>query len=158
LTAEKNVTEQKQPSQELKGGTETILVVEDEAPLLRVVCAALERFGYRVVAAESAVIALRMWHESQSDIDMVLTDIVMPDGLTGHELASILRSESPELPIILTTGYTDRVITDVEGPNLHFLRKPYDLQKLLRLVRESLDQRGSTTKARELNPGVRMLT
>jgi PAS domain S-box-containing protein len=158
LTAEKKATEQKQPDQAPKGGTETILVVEDEAPLLRVVRAALERFGYRVVAAESAVIALRLWHESKTDIDLVLTDIVMPHGLTGHELASILRSESPELPIILTTGYTDRVITDVEGPNLHFLRKPYELQKLLRLVRESLDERAPKTKARELNPEARMLT
>jgi len=81
----------------------------------------------------------------------------MPEGLTGQELASILRAESAELPIILTTGYTDRVITE-QGPNLHLLRKPYDLQKLLRLVRESLDQRTEVAEARELKPEERLVS
>jgi CheY-like chemotaxis protein len=121
------------------GGTETILVVEDEEPLRRVVRAALERFGYRVLVAESAVVALRTWHELKGQIDLVLSDIVMPDGLTGQDLAAILRSEAPDLPIILTTGYSDRVVTDTGDPKLGFLRKPYDLQKLLTLVRRSLE-------------------
>jgi len=86
---------------------------------------------------------LRTWHERKDEIDLVLSDIVMPEGLTGQDLASILRAESTELPIILTTGYSDRVVNDADDPHLSFLRKPYDLQKLLRLVRESLEQ--STT-------------
>jgi two-component system, cell cycle sensor histidine kinase and response regulator CckA len=150
LTAEARPAEEKKPAEALKGGTETILVVEDEAPLLRVVKAALERFGYRVVVSESAVAALRIWHEMKTDIDLVLTDIVMPEGMTGQELATILRAESPGLPIILTTGYTDRIINNGGDPSLYVLRKPYDLQKLLRLCRESLDQRAAGVEPCEL--------
>lgn len=140
LSVLKKVAQEKKDEEMPKGGTETILVVEDEEPLRRVVRAALERFGYRVLVSESAVAALRTWHELKDEIDLVLSDIVMPEGLTGQDLATILRSESSELPIILTTGYTDRVVNDADDPNLSFLRKPYDLQKLLRLVREGLDE------------------
>jgi len=125
-----------------KGGSEAIMVVEDEETLRRVVRSALERFGYRVFVAETAVEALRLWHELNQQIDLVLTDIVMPDGLTGHDLAKILRAEKANLPIILSTGYTDRLVQKdlVEDRGLRFLRKPYDLSKLLHVIRECLDE------------------
>lgn len=144
LTVIKKASQEVKPGDMPKGGTETILVVEDEEPLRRVVRAALERFGYRVLVSESAVAALRTWHELKEEIDLVLSDIVMPDGLTGQDLASILRTESAELPIILTTGYSDRVVDEASDPKLSLLRKPYDLQKLLGLVRESLEQPART--------------
>jgi two-component system cell cycle sensor histidine kinase/response regulator CckA len=143
LTVVKKAVQESKPTEMPKGGTETILVVEDEEPLRRVVRAALERFGYQVLVAETAVAALRIWHEMKGSIDLVLSDVVMPEGLSGQELASILRAESPELPIILTTGYSDRVVNDADDPYLSFLRKPYDLQKLLRLVRESLEDQAA---------------
>jgi PAS domain S-box-containing protein len=149
LTGEKRSSAQKEPEQMPQGGTETILVVEDEEPLRRVVRSALERFGYRVLVAETAVAALRTWHELKNGIDLVLSDVVMPDGLTGQDLAAILQAEAPELPIILTTGYSDRVVNAMG--NLYFLWKPYDLQKLLGLIRQSLDQRTASTEVHELN-------
>jgi PAS domain S-box-containing protein len=149
LKADESSSLQKVPDQMPQGGTETILVVEDEEPLRRVVRSALERFGYRVLVAETAVAALRTWHELKNGIDLVLTDVVMPDGLTGQDLAAILQAESPELPIILTTGYSDRVVNVTE--NLRFLWKPYDLQKLLGLIRQSLDQRTASPEVHELN-------
>jgi PAS domain S-box-containing protein len=144
LAGQKKSSDHETLDQAPQGGTETILIVEDEEPLRRVVRAALERFGYRVIVAESAVSALRTWHELRKGIDLVLSDIVMPEGLTGQDLATILQAEVPELPIILTTGYSDRVATIAESKNLRFLRKPYDLQKLLRLVRESIEKRIGT--------------
>jgi PAS domain S-box-containing protein len=147
LAGEKSPAERKDPDQTPEGGTETILVVEDEEPLRRVVRTGLEMFGYRVLVAESAVAALRTWNELRGDIDLVLSDIVMPDGLTGQDLAAILQAETPELPIILTTGYSDRVVNVTEGGNLYFLRKPYDLQNLLRLLRKSLEHRTAETRA-----------
>jgi len=145
LAGGKQSSDQETLDEAPKGGTETILIVEDEEPLRRVVRAALERFGYQVIVSESAVSALRTWHELRNGIDLVLSDIVMPDGLTGQDLATILQAEAPDLPIILTTGYSDRVGSVTESHNLRFLRKPYDLQKLLRLVRECIEKRIGTT-------------
>ncbi|HET6406917.1 MAG TPA: response regulator [Chthoniobacteraceae bacterium] len=151
MVPEKRKDSEKKPASMPKRGTETVLVVEDEEPLRKVVRTALEHFGYQVIVAETAVIALRLWPEIKDRVELVLTDIVMPDGLTGQDLAKILRAEVPDIPIILTTGYTDKVIHANEEPNLYFLRKPYDLSKLLHLVRESLDQRAASGEQESLN-------
>ena len=142
--AERSVAETRKPVERPRGGTETILVVEDEEGLRRVVRSGLEHFGYRVVVAETAVVALRKWQECKDEVQLVLSDVIMPDGLSGQDLAKILRAEAPKLPIILTTGYPDRVNLEVDGPNLKLLRKPYDLPNLLRIVRETLDIHAAT--------------
>jgi PAS domain S-box-containing protein len=121
-------------------GTERLLVVEDE-PLLRTgLVAFLQRCGYSTIEAPSAIAALDVWQAERSSIDLVITDIVMPGGMTGRELAAHLHREQPTLPVIFTSGYADEAPDDpeqlIEGFN--FLAKPYAPRELARLIRNRL--------------------
>jgi CheY-like chemotaxis protein len=124
-----------------RGGKETILLVEDEVALRGLTKIILQRFGYRVLEAESGVAALSVWEEHGPQIDMLLTDMVMPDGLTGRELAKQLRARKPDLKVIYTSGYS----MDSDGTTFRardaskFLQKPYQSQKLAQVVRDCLD-------------------
>jgi PAS domain S-box-containing protein len=130
------------PPPRIQGGTETIFVVEDEEPVRRLMCTVLERHGYQVYSAASAVDALEIWRNHQTAINLLITDMVMPGGMNGHELADRLLAEAPGLKIIYCSGYND----DVLGRNLtlrrgeNFSPKPLDLQKFLKQVRDSLDE------------------
>jgi CheY-like chemotaxis protein len=133
---------QDQPSEELtRGGTETILVVEDEAHVRELVCSVLARHGYRVLQAESGVVALQVWQDSKEQIDLLFTDLVMPDRVNGRELAEKLWTERPRLKVIFTSGYSaDAVGKDfVLRPGLNYLQKPYQPHKLALAVRDCLD-------------------
>ena len=127
--------------QDVRGGTETILVVEDEALVRELVCSVLARHGYRILQAESGVKALEVWKASREQIDLLLTDLVMPDHLNGRELAERLCAERPRLKVILTSGYsTDVVVKDSALHNgLNYLQKPYHPRKLALAVRDCLD-------------------
>jgi two-component system, cell cycle sensor histidine kinase and response regulator CckA len=122
-------------------GTETILVAEDEANVRWLLKRMLERHGYRVLVAESGVAALKVWEQRRHDINLLLTDMVMPEGLGGRELAERLVAEKPRLKVIYCSGYTDEVL----GPdsplrnNVNFVEKPFDVEVLLRRVRQCLD-------------------
>nr|MBA3459202.1 PAS domain S-box protein [Deltaproteobacteria bacterium] len=122
-------------------GTETILVVEDDEIVRHHVIALLRRWGYTVLQAVSGVDALELWQRAGDRIDLVLTDLMMPHGVTGRELGNRLRAERPELPVIYTSGYAAEQAVHgeplVEGVN--FLAKPYAPNKLAHLVRERLD-------------------
>jgi two-component system, cell cycle sensor histidine kinase and response regulator CckA len=124
-------------------GTETILVVEDEPPVRLLVNNLLQRCGYNVLQAESGVAALKVWREHKDDIQLVLTDIIMPDNMTGIELAGRLQADKPKLKIIFTSGYSGedsgKGVELVEEVN--FLKKPYRAEKLTRLLRNVLDQK-----------------
>jgi signal transduction histidine kinase len=123
------------------GGHETILLVEDEAPLRRLAKQMLQRHGYRVFDACSGVEALAVWKERQAEIDLLLTDMIMPGGWTGLELADKIRADKNNLRIIYSTGYSP----DAFSPNLHlkegvnFLAKPYHPNLLIQTVRNCLD-------------------
>ncbi|MFM2081445.1 MAG: hypothetical protein RL380_136, partial [Verrucomicrobiota bacterium] len=125
----------------LKGGSETILLVEDEAPVRQLARAILENSGYKIIEAGDGPEALKMWEQHGGKIDLVLTDLVMPNGLTGRELARKLKTIRPTLKIIYTSGYS----VDVAGrdladePDFHFLPKPYHPPSLLRAVRNRLE-------------------
>ncbi len=125
----------------LPRGTETILVVEDELIVRLTVSNMLQRFGYTVLPAESGVEALKVWQKHKDRIQLLLTDIVMPDGMTGYELARQLHADRPRLKIIYTSGYSgnlaDKRLTMEEGVN--FLQKPYAPQKLAEALRKNLD-------------------
>ncbi len=127
----------------LPRGHECVLVVEDELPVREMVRDVLVRQGYRVHEAGSGREALEVWRHSKDEIDLVLTDIVMPDGIMGTDLVLRLLSDRPTLPVIFTSGYSqesDRVSVElVDGVN--FLQKPYRPAALVRLLRERLDQR-----------------
>jgi len=125
----------------IRGGKETVLVVEDEAPVRELVCNLLLSHGYRVLEAESGVKALELWHNTQERVDLVLTDLVMPDQMNGRELAEKLWAEQPALKVIFTSGYS----VDVVGADfvlqrgINYLQKPYPPSKLALAVRDCLD-------------------
>jgi PAS domain S-box-containing protein len=129
----------------LRGGTETILVVEDESPVRELVSNILRARGYRVLEAESGAKALGLWAEHKDEIDLLLTDLVMPDRLNGRELADKLRAERPDLKVIFTSGYSADVVGKefVLQSGLNYLQKPYLPQTLTAAVRECLDSNGA---------------
>ncbi len=124
-----------------KGGSETILLVEDEASLRVLVRNVLTRLGYRVLEATTGLTAVEVWKENRHDIKLLLTDLVMPDGMTGKQLAELLVAENPTLKIIYTSGYSRDIagqgFTLQDGVN--FLSKPFQATKLAKTVRNSLD-------------------
>jgi two-component system, cell cycle sensor histidine kinase and response regulator CckA len=125
----------------IRGGTETILVVEDEALVRELACSVLTGHGYSVLQAESGAKALRVWQASKQRIDLLLTDLVMPDNLNGRELAEKLCAERPRLKVLFTSGYSADVVSkdSVLHSGLNFLPKPYHPHKLVLAVRDCLD-------------------
>ena len=121
-------------------GSETILVVEDEAPVRLVVRRMLERLGYVVLDAESARDALRLAETAAHPIDLVLTDVVMP-GQSGRAFAEQLALARPELRVLYMSGYTDDEILrrGLAEPGATFLEKPFTPERLARAVRGALD-------------------
>jgi two-component system, cell cycle sensor histidine kinase and response regulator CckA len=126
---------------EPKLGAETILVVEDEPDLRDLVVQVLEARGYTVVGAGSGKQALEQWSQRNRNIDLLLTDMVMPDGMTGCELATRLKNDAPDLRVIYTSGHSAGVpgtqLADID--ERQFLAKPYRPSKLLEIVRSVLD-------------------
>ena len=121
-------------------GTETILVVEDEGTVRKIVCETLEAAGYEVIEARTPDEAVRLMTASKTPIDLLLTDVVMP-GMNGKELHQKLDAIQPRLRVLYMSGYTDNVIVHhgILDAGLHFLPKPFTLQGLRRKVRERLD-------------------
>ncbi len=121
-------------------GAETILVVEDEAPVRLVVRRMLERLGYAVLDAESARDALHLAETATQPIDLVLTDVVMP-GQSGRAFAEQLALARPELRVLYMSGYTDDEILrrGLAEPGATFLEKPFTPERLARAVRGALD-------------------
>ena len=124
-----------------RGGTETVLVVEDERDLREIVTRTLNRHGYRVFQAVDGNNALEIWKDYKNEIDLVFTDVIMPGGMNGRELAEKLRLDKPAQKVIYTTGYgTDALGKDIKlDPALNYLQKPYLPQALALLVRRCLD-------------------
>jgi CheY-like chemotaxis protein len=125
----------------VRGGKETILLVEDESPLRILVRSVLERYGYRVLEAVSGVAALAVWEQHKDEIELLLTVMVMPHGVSGRELATKLLAEKPDLKVIYSSGYSLAVVgTDmVLQEGINFLQKPYHPRKLAQAVRDCLD-------------------
>jgi len=127
---------------DVRGGSETILLVEDEAPVRSLARTLLQRKGYHILEADSGVSALKIWQEQHAMIDLLFTDMVMPGGISGRDLAFRLQAEKPELKVIYSSGYTDDMLG--EGSplrnNPNFLEKPFDAHKLLKRVRDCLDE------------------
>ena len=122
-------------------GTETILLVEDEPVVRRLAKSILERNGYHVYTAASGAEALAIWAAHAPEIELLLTDLIMPGNLTGRDLANHLRTKKNSLKAIYTTGYSrDAIGPDVELiDGLNFLPKPYPATKLLQTTRRCLD-------------------
>ena len=125
------------------GGTETILLVEDEALLRASTRNVLERHGYRVLEAESAGVALALWDAVDGAVDLLLTDLIMPGTMTGRQLADALVARAPALPIIYTSGYSPDVLGRMVNHDRRrsLIAKPYAAPTLVAMVRTLLDAR-----------------
>lgn len=127
------------PSGEL-GGHETVLVVEDEEIVRHSIRLILELKGYRVLEAEGGEEALRLCHDYIGEIDLMLTDVIMP-GMSGRVLAERVAAVCPELPVLYMSGYTDDAIVrhGLLGDMLEFIQKPFTPDGLAVKVRSVLD-------------------
>ena len=144
LPASSAPAEQKSGQENAPGsisGHETILVVEDEPAVRGIVQVILEDYGYRVLEAEHATAALAVWAQHRGTVQLLLTDVVMPGGITGCELAARLRADDPALKVVMTSGYSRDIVThdlfDAQG--IHYVSKPYRAHEIVRAVRECLD-------------------
>jgi CheY-like chemotaxis protein len=126
---------------ELRGGTETILVVEDEDVVRSLACRGLREQGYTVLEARHGREALDRLAEDRA-VDLVISDVVMPE-MGGRELGSRLAALRPELPILYMSGYTgdDVIQRGLLEPGVPFQQKPFTPEGLARKVREMLDGR-----------------
>jgi two-component system cell cycle sensor histidine kinase/response regulator CckA len=129
-------TEQRMP----QVGTETLLLVEDEAAVRSSVRRLLEWHGYTVLEARNGEDALRVYDAHEGEIDLVLTDVLMPE-MGGHELVERLRERRPDLRVLFMSGYSERAfITNGSiPPGTGYLEKPFKVETLMRRLREVLD-------------------
>ena len=120
----------------IMGGTETILVVEDEIPLLKLMHHILESFGYKVLESSNGKTALEVWEEHRAKIDLLLTDLILPDGMAGPELAKILQASKPGLKVLYTSGYDHARLAKEfpPGEKVNFVQKPFHARKLAEAV------------------------
>jgi CheY-like chemotaxis protein len=124
-----------------RGGSETILLVEDDLHLRRMAVLSLRLLGYAVLEAADGEEALKVWNERRQRVHLLLTDLVMPKAMNGLDLAHRLKGEDAGLRVVVCSGYSNDV------PNLHllgeeaaFLAKPFKPATLAKVIRECLDQ------------------
>jgi len=131
------------------GGSETILLVEDEAVVRGLARRILEQAGYSVVEASRGDEALRFCAEHADEVDLLLTDVVMPE-MSGKQLADQLKSQYPALRMVFMSGYTDESIVHhgVLDSSVEFIQKPFTPAALVRKVREVLDLNGKSGNGR----------
>lgn len=123
-------------------GAEKILLVEDEPAVLKFMRVALERKGYRIVQASTGREALDAW-QSHRDVRLLVTDLVLPGGMGGRELASTLTRERPEVKVLLVSGYSAEFsgVDVTQQPGRYFLQKPFSAVRFVEIVRACLDSR-----------------
>jgi len=128
------------PPAALAVGTETVLVVDDEAALRSVASRILSRHGYRVLTAGNGGEAILLLERHEGPIDLLLSDVVMP-GMSGPQLGERLQQRYPGIKLLFTSGYTDDVALryGLGGDRVQFIGKPYSIVDLTRKVREVLD-------------------
>lgn len=144
------LTAPSKPEQQIVGGSESILVVEDEVALRELTCALLREAGYDVLESMEVEEAIAAAKNSRRKIDLLLTDIVMPR-LDGRELANQVLALRPEIKILFMSGYTDDVVVH-RGPLTQatlLVQKPFTKATLLRKVREALDAQLANSLARK---------
>jgi len=128
-------------------GSATILVVEDEKSVRELTCHVIGGAGYQVVPAADGVEALKLWAENRSRIDLLFTDIVMPNGINGRDLARKLQSEKPDLKVLYTSGYSEELTgkDSLLAAGNKFVAKPFRPGALLHAVAECLSSTTTTT-------------
>ena len=126
-----------------RGHNELVLAIEDEESVRTVLSITLRRYGYRALLARNGAEAMELWQAHRAEIALVLTDMVLPGGMTGADLIARFRQERPELPMILASGY----MKSKEGitiPGVTPLPKPFEMHTLLTALRTCLDTQPSS--------------
>ena len=139
-----------EPKVDAKGGSETILLVEDSEPLRKLTRSFLESHGFRVVAAQDGQEALLVEARHAGKIDLLLTDVVMP-GMNGRALAEALLQKQPAMGVLYISGYTDSFVAahGVLEQGMALLHKPFTEETLISKVRDVLDLKSPATLGRE---------
>jgi PAS domain S-box-containing protein len=129
------------PTQQLPGGSETILLVEDELPVRQALRTFFQRWGYTVIEAANGPAANAVWQSHRKEIDLLFTDVVMPGGISGLELAHRFHQEKPDLKVILSSGYSANLNTaDIpDAGDFLFVPKPCPAAELAKTIRQCLD-------------------
>ncbi|PKN17006.1 MAG: hybrid sensor histidine kinase/response regulator [Deltaproteobacteria bacterium HGW-Deltaproteobacteria-3] len=137
--ANEMVTAKTRRAEEASGGTETVLLVEDDTAILNLGKTILQRLGYTVLAANTPMAALELVAEYAGEIHLLITDVVMPE-MNGRELVQRLSALRPAMQCLYMSGYTANVIAHhgVLDPGIHFIQKPFSIDDLARSVRETL--------------------
>lgn len=125
----------------IRGGHELIMVVEDETVLRGLVTQILRSYGYQVVEASHGHEALQVWRHAARKPALLLTDLMMPEGMTGCELAERLRVDTPSLKVVFTSGYSTELLRGQvqSSDRSNFLPKPFHPRVLAKTVRQCLD-------------------
>ena len=131
----------KESDEDLKGH-ETILLVEDEEMVQKLVCTTLQRLGYKVLVRSNGPAAIKLWDEIEGKVDLLLTDMNMPEGLTGLQVAEHCLKQRPDLPVVVMSGYSAELAdqNSVLTHRIRHLGKPFEIRDLGGVVRELLNQ------------------
>jgi len=138
------MVENKMGFESIPTGTEKVLVVDDEERSVSIMKVVLERLGYNVTAMTSSLEAMELFKEDPLRYDLLLTDLIMPQ-LTGDKLVSEIIEIRPDMPVIITSGFTDTIVNDnfKQISNKAFISKPFQPQELAKTVRQVLDRKVS---------------
>lgn len=138
---DREVEQEKVAQRQLAGNGERILVVEDEDEVLDFLCYILSENGYSVFKACNGQEALELFKKEEGDFNLIMSDFIMP-GINGLELARLLTADQPNIEVIISSGYTeDKVNRDLIRKNGYaFINKPYDVQKVLKKIKEVLEK------------------
>ena len=121
-------------------GHETVLLVDDDNAVRQLCSLILSHYGYSILEADSAAAAMKVWNEKGAEVDMLVTDMVMP-GASGLDLATMIRAQRPEMRVLVISGYSAKFFgAGLELPkSVSFLAKPFSPQELAGMVRQCLD-------------------
>lgn len=135
----REATEPVQRSAAVRGGNETILLVEDEITILRITKSALQNLGYTVVTANNPMEALQLAEQYSNRIDLLITDVIMPE-MNGRELEAKILEKHPHIKSLFISGYTADVIVHegVLDEGINFLQKPFTVQEIATAIRTTL--------------------
>ena len=139
------MVENKTGFESIPTGTEKVLVVDDEERAVSIMKAILERLGYNVTAMTRSLKAMELFKEDPYRYDLLLTDLIMPQ-LTGDKLVSEVLKIRPDMPVIITSGFTDTFVNDIfnQAINKAFIPKPFQPKELAKTVRLVLDRKVSS--------------
>jgi CheY-like chemotaxis protein len=149
--AKEGLTAEHAEAETTPGGDETILLVEDEEVVRRVAARALRNHGYTVIEARDGADALTVLSRARQEIDLLLTDVVMPR-MDGRTLAETIAKSHPATRVVYMSGYTDDAVVrhGVQRAEVQFLQKPYTVCGLLTKVRVALDAQGAPAETQRL--------